>query len=67
MVFYFNSEKAARKKREAEAQRISDQIDGELRAERAALGKQRIVKILPLGQSESGESHLDVHPGESFR
>lgn len=50
-------EKAAREEREAEAQRISDQIDDELRAERAALKKQeQIVKILLLGQSESGKS-----------
>lgn len=49
-------EKAAREEREAEAQRISDQIDDELRAEKAALKKQeQIVKILLLGQSESGE------------
>jgi hypothetical protein len=50
-------EKAAREEREAEAQRISDQIDDELRVERAALKKQeQIVKILLLGQSESGKS-----------
>ncbi|KAF8555617.1 G-alpha-domain-containing protein [Imleria badia] len=50
-------EKAAREEREAEAQRISDQIDDELRAEKAALKKQeQIVKILLLGQSESGKS-----------
>lgn len=50
-------ERAAREEREAEAQKISDQIDEELRAEKAALKKQEhIVKILLLGQSESGKS-----------
>lgn len=49
--------KAAREEREAEAQRISDQIDDELRAEKVALKKQeQIVKVLLLGQSESGKS-----------
>lgn len=50
-------EKAARDEREAEAQKISDQIDEELRAEKAALKKQeQVVKVLLLGQSESGKS-----------
>ncbi|KAH7881885.1 guanine nucleotide binding protein, alpha subunit [Phlebopus sp. FC_14] len=50
-------EKAAREEREAEAQRISDQIDEELRAHRAVLKKEeQMVKILLLGQSESGKS-----------
>ncbi|KAG8216290.1 guanine nucleotide binding protein, alpha subunit [Butyriboletus roseoflavus] len=50
-------EKAAREEREAEAQRISDQIDEELRVEKAALKKEeQIVKVLLLGQSESGKS-----------
>ncbi|KAI9458059.1 guanine nucleotide binding protein, alpha subunit [Boletus coccyginus] len=48
------AEKAAREEREAEAQRISDQIDDELRAEGAALKKlEKIIRILLLGQSES--------------
>ncbi|KAG6379486.1 guanine nucleotide binding protein, alpha subunit [Boletus reticuloceps] len=47
-------EQAAREEREAEAQRISDQIDEELRVEKVALKKQEhIVKVLLLGQSES--------------
>ncbi|KAL4073611.1 guanine nucleotide binding protein, alpha subunit [Scleroderma citrinum] len=50
-------EKAAREEREAEARRISDQIDEELRADKAALRKhEETVKILLLGQSESGKS-----------
>jgi hypothetical protein len=48
-------ERAAREEREAEAQRISDLIDDEIRAERAIRKKEEdIVKILLLGQSESG-------------
>ncbi|KAG9311933.1 guanine nucleotide binding protein, alpha subunit [Chiua virens] len=50
-------EKAAREEREAEAQKISDQIDEELRVEKVTLKKQeQDVKILLLGQSESGKS-----------
>lgn len=50
-------ERAAREEREAEARRISDQIDEELRAEKAIVRKQEeMVKILLLGQSESGKS-----------
>lgn len=49
-------ERAAREEREAEARRISDQIDEELRAEKAIVRKQEeMVKILLLGQSESGK------------
>ncbi len=39
---------------EAEARLISDKIDEQLKAERAALKKTRPVKVLLLGQSESG-------------
>lgn len=49
-------ERAARERREAEAKRVSDGIDENLRAERAAAKKKRKpVKVLLLGQSESGE------------
>ncbi|TFK90902.1 G-protein alpha subunit [Polyporus arcularius HHB13444] len=41
---------------EAEARQISDKIDEQLKAERAALKKNRPVKVLLLGQSESGKS-----------
>ncbi|KAI1787370.1 G-protein alpha subunit [Ganoderma leucocontextum] len=41
---------------EAEARQISDRIDDQLKAERAALKKNRPVKVLLLGQSESGKS-----------
>ncbi|OAX39062.1 G-alpha-domain-containing protein [Rhizopogon vinicolor AM-OR11-026] len=50
-------EKAAREEREAEARGISDLIDEELRAERAVRKKEEgMVKILLLGQGESGKS-----------
>lgn len=39
---------------EAEAQRVSDQIDEALRQERAALKKKKVMKMLLLGQAESG-------------
>ncbi|KAF5362698.1 hypothetical protein D9758_011741 [Tetrapyrgos nigripes] len=51
------SEKASRERREADAKEVSDRIDEELRQERARLKKERdIVKVLLLGQSESGKS-----------
>ncbi|TFY69511.1 hypothetical protein EVG20_g3146 [Dentipellis fragilis] len=51
--------KADRLQREAAAQRVSDAIDESLRAESAALKKRsKVVKILLLGQSESGKSTL---------
>ncbi|KDR69400.1 hypothetical protein GALMADRAFT_145447 [Galerina marginata CBS 339.88] len=50
-------ERALRETKEAEAKRISDQIDDQLKAERLALKKARnIVRVLLLGQSESGKS-----------
>ncbi|KAF9457710.1 G-protein alpha subunit [Collybia nuda] len=50
-------EKAARERREAEAQRVSDRIDEELKAEKALMKRHRgTVKVLLLGQSESGKS-----------
>lgn len=45
----------ARLRTEAEARRVSDQIDEELKAERASRRRQQpCVKVLLLGQSESG-------------
>ena len=55
-------EKAERLQSEAHAQRVSDAIDESLRAERAAMKKSRIVKILLLGQSESGKSIALISP-----
>ncbi|KAF8056516.1 G-protein alpha subunit [Lyophyllum atratum] len=51
------AEKSMRERREAEEKRISDRIDEEIKAERVALKKQKsVVKVLLLGQSESGKS-----------
>ena len=47
-------EKETRLRLEAEARQISDKIDEQLKAERAALKKNRPVKVPLLGQSESG-------------
>ncbi|KAJ3526907.1 hypothetical protein NM688_g8198 [Phlebia brevispora] len=49
-------EREERLTKEAEAQRVSDLIDESLRAERAALKKQKVMKMLLLGQSESGKT-----------
>ncbi|KAJ2933184.1 hypothetical protein H1R20_g3924, partial [Candolleomyces eurysporus] len=45
-----------RLEREAEAKRISLEIDASIKAERQARRKKRIVRLLLLGQSESGKS-----------
>lgn len=51
------AERWAREQREAQARLISEQIDAQLKAERAALKKKgKPVKVLLLGQSESGKS-----------
>lgn len=48
-------EKETRERAELEARRISDGIDEQIRQERAALKKKKKpVKVLLLGQSESG-------------
>lgn len=50
------AQKETRERLEAEAKRISDEIDEQLKAEeRAAKRKKRPVKVMLLGQSESGE------------
>ncbi|KAJ6469404.1 guanine nucleotide binding protein, alpha subunit [Mycena sanguinolenta] len=49
-------EAALREAREEEARRVSAQIDAEIKAERQARRKKRIVRLLLLGQSESGKS-----------
>jgi len=43
-----------RLEREAEAKRVSQAIDASIKAERTARRKKRIVRLLLLGQSESG-------------
>ncbi|KAH7884416.1 guanine nucleotide binding protein, alpha subunit [Phlebopus sp. FC_14] len=52
-------DRQARLQREAEARRVSEQIDEELRAEREKLKRSKSdVKLLLLGQAESGKSTL---------
>ncbi|CAA7268801.1 unnamed protein product [Cyclocybe aegerita] len=51
------AQKTARQKRELDAQRVSDQIDEDIKQERARAKKNKsVVKVLLLGQSESGKS-----------
>lgn len=58
-------EKAEREAREANAKRVSDEIDEQLRTERAVAKKKRKpVKVLLLGQSESGK--FGVMPNRSL-
>ncbi|KAF4616850.1 hypothetical protein D9613_008685 [Agrocybe pediades] len=49
-------QRAIRLEREAEAKRVSMAIDATIKAERQARRKKRIVRLLLLGQSESGKS-----------
>ena len=50
-------ERRRAEREEAEAKRVSDEIDQNIREERAALRKKKKpVKVLLLGQSESGKS-----------
>ena len=51
-------QKVAREAREAEEKRISDEIDEGIKKDRAAMKKEKemVVKVLLLGQSESGKS-----------
>lgn len=49
-------EKNAREAKEAEAKRVSDLIDESIKNDRAAMKKEKeVVKVLLLGQSESGK------------
>ena len=48
-------ERDVRLAREEEATRISQAIDASIKAEKQARKKKRIVRLLLLGQSESGE------------
>jgi len=53
--------RAARLRTEAEARRVSDEIDEQLKQERASRRRQRpCVKVLLLGQSESGMFSLST-------
>ncbi|KAH7105053.1 guanine nucleotide binding protein, alpha subunit [Auriculariales sp. MPI-PUGE-AT-0066] len=50
------SERDKRLREEAEAKRVSDAIDAQLKEERLAQKRKKEVKVLLLGQSESGKS-----------
>lgn len=63
------AQKTARLKRELDAQRVSDGIDEEIKQERAMEKKKKknIIKLLFLGQAESGEQPLpDAIGGVAF-
>lgn len=51
-------EKVRRLAQEAEARRISQEIDDDIKRERTLRKKRQIVKLLLLGQSESGTCSL---------
>lgn len=52
--------RATRVAREEEAARVSHAIDEAIRIERQAHKKNRVVRVLLLGQSESGASHASI-------
>jgi guanine nucleotide-binding protein alpha-1 subunit len=50
------AQRTARLKREFDAQQVSDRIDEQIKQERALAKKERnVIKVLLLGQAESGE------------
>ena len=56
-------QRAVREAREAEARRVSDRIDEQIRSEKQANSRSRVpVKVLMLGQAESGTPPLPLHP-----
>lgn len=56
-----DEQRARRLKTEEAARSVSDRIDDEIREEKAALKKKKSpIKVLLLGQSESGE-HIICH------
>ncbi len=54
--------KAIRLSREEEARRVSQAIDESIRTERQMNKKYKIIRILLLGQSESGARHSSSFP-----
>ena len=59
-------ERAVCEQREAAARKVSDRIDEELRIERGRLKKEKIVRVLLLGQSGSGEYILSTSIANCF-
>jgi hypothetical protein len=53
-----SGERDKRLRDEAEAKRVSDAIDAQLKEERLAQKRRKEVKVLLLGQSESGKASL---------
>jgi len=51
-------DRVIRQAQEAEARRVSQAIDDSIKAEKQAQKKKGVVRLLLLGQSESGMSHL---------
>jgi guanine nucleotide-binding protein subunit alpha len=58
--------KAIRISREEEALRVSQAIDESIRIERQTNKKNKIVRILLLGQSESGARHFPLAPAIAY-
>ena len=58
-------ERDERLKQEAKAKKISDDIDEQLKQERNQLKKRKQVRVLLLGQSESGKSTTLKRPSAS--
>lgn len=50
------AQRELRERAESEAKRVSDEIDAQLRRERESEKKRKPVKLLLLGQSESGKT-----------
>ncbi len=59
-------ERVIRLQKEAEARKISENIDEQLRRESAALKKRNVLRMLLLGQSESGTYQSLLHIGFAF-
>jgi hypothetical protein len=54
-------QRALREANEAEARRVSDRIDEQIKSEKQANSRQKIpVKVLMLGQAESGTPHPSI-------
>lgn len=61
------AEREIRERTECEAKRVSDEIDAQLRRERENEKKRKPVKLLLLGQSESGKTATLKSESSCFR
>jgi hypothetical protein len=58
-----SEQRAVREAKEAEARRVSDRIDEQIKSEKQANSRSRAqVKVLLLGQGESGALPSLIHP-----